>query len=80
MKQVNISFQFNNRYINLHNFSLRVLSNVKERFGIMEIIKTSPVMGKPVAIARQLFQMRKRYKMMKPGKTFNFYYMYKFMT
>jgi hypothetical protein len=27
MKQVNISLQFNNRYINLHYFSLRVLSN-----------------------------------------------------
>jgi hypothetical protein len=60
MKQVNISFQFNKRYINLHNFSLRVLSNVKERFSIMEIIKTSPVMGKPVAIAHQLFQMKMR--------------------
>jgi hypothetical protein len=55
MKQVNISLYFNNRYINLHNFSLRVLSNIKEKFAIIEIMKTSPVMGKPVAIAHQLF-------------------------
>jgi hypothetical protein len=38
MKQVNISFQFNNR-----NFSLRVLSNIEEEFGVIEIMKTSPL-------------------------------------
>jgi hypothetical protein len=30
-------------YINLHNFSLRVLSNIQEKFGVIEIMKTSPV-------------------------------------
>jgi hypothetical protein len=43
MKQVNISFEFNDRYINLHNFSVRILSNILEKFGVIEIMKISPV-------------------------------------
>jgi hypothetical protein len=40
---VKILFQFNNPYINLHNFSMRVLPNIYEKFGVIEIMKTSPV-------------------------------------
>jgi hypothetical protein len=40
---VKISIQFNKPYINLHNFSLTVLSNILEQFSFIEIMKTSPV-------------------------------------
>jgi hypothetical protein len=43
MKQVKILFEFNNRYHNLYNLSMRVLSNILEKFGVIEIMKTSPV-------------------------------------